>query len=199
MGLTLLELIIAVAIMAILIGVLTPMFVKQVNKSKRARDMYTADRIATSCYIAFASNTDAFSAWENWTGLKETVSATVDGKTERYQVYLVVSNESNPYNCFHGTVAAFGKSDGSTGFYGTLNEEMGVSTKRKNPSLVPQYKVKLNGRIPGRNKNFSNVDTWRICKRVDNGQLEVWSADHNKYGGYPCFRVWPDPVDEYTK
>ena len=124
---------------------------------------------------------------------------TVDGVTETYNVYLIVSNESNPYNCFHGTVGYFGKSDGSTGFYGSLNSQMGASTKAHNPSLVPSYKIKREGKLPGKNQNFSNVDTWRICKRVDNGQLEVWTADHNRYGGYPCFRLWPNPDDAYTK
>ena len=198
-GISLLELIIVVAVMAVLIAVLTPMFVKHVNKSRRAKDLVTAERISTATYLALACNSDAFDAWEKWDGLKEKVSVTVDGKTETYSVYLVVSNESNPYNCFHGTVKNFGKSDGSTGFYGALNSEMGVSTTSHNPSLVPSYKVKRNGKIPGRDKNFSNVDTWRICKRVDNGKLEIWSADHNKYGGFPCFRVWPNPDDAYTK
>jgi Tfp pilus assembly protein PilE len=198
-GISLLELIIVVAVMAVLVGVLTPMFVKQVNKSRRSKDLVTAERISTATYLALATNSDAFDAWEKWNKLKETVSVTVDGKTESYSVYLVVSNESNPYNCFHGTVKEFGKSDGSTGFYGSLNSELGVSTKAHNSSLVPSYKVKKSGKIPGRDKNFSYVDTWRICKRVDNGQLEIWSADHNKYGGLPCFRVWPNPDDVYTK
>ena len=198
-GISLLELIIAIAIMAVLIGVITPIMVKQVNKSRKAKDLVTAERIATATYVALGLNTDAFYQWENWTGSKEKVSATVDGVTETYSVYLVVSNESNPYNCFHGTVSYFGKKDGSTGFYGALNESMGASTTQHNPALVPSYKVKRDGKIPGRDKNFSNVDTWRICKRVDNGQLEVWTADHNKYGGFPCFRLWPNPDDAYTK
>lgn len=198
-GISLLELIIAVAVMAILIGVLTPMFVKQVNKSRKAKDLVTAERISTATYVALAENTDAFYQWEKGTDLKAKVSATVDGVTETYNVYLIVSNESNPYNCFHGTVGYFGKSDGSTGFYGSLNSQMGASTKAHNPSLVPSYKIKREGKLPGKNQNFSNVDTWRICKRVDNGQLEVWTADHNRYGGYPCFRLWPNPDDAYTK
>ena len=203
-GLTLMEIIIAVAIMAVLVGVITPILVKNVNKSRRAKDLVTAERISTACYVGLATNSDAFDKWEKWEGLKTTVSATYNGTEEKYDVYLVVANEDQLKtakipNCFHGTVSEFGKSNGTTGFYGVLNSEMGVSTKNHNNSLVPQYKVKRSGKIPGKNKNFSNVDTWRICKRVDNGQLEVWTADHNRYGGYPCFRLWPNPDDEYTK
>ena len=203
-GLTLMEVIIAVAIMAVLVGVITPILVKNVNKSRRSRDLVTAERISTACYVALATNSDAFDKWEKWEGLNTKVSATYNGVTETYNVYLVVANEdqlksANIPNCFHGTVKEFGKSNGTTGFYGVLNSEMGVSTTNHNSSLVPQYKVKRSGKIPGKDKNFSNVDTWRICKRVDNGQLEVWTADHNRYGGYPCFRLWPNPDDEYTK
>ncbi len=139
--------------MAVLVGVITPILVKNVNKSRRAKDLVTAERISTACYVALATNSDAFDKWEKWEGLKTTVSATYNGTEEKYDVYLVVANED-------------------------------------------QLKT---AKIPGKNINFSNVDTWRICKRVDNGQPEVWTADHNRYGGYPCFRLWPNPDDEYTK
>ena len=203
-GITLLEIIIVVAIIAVLVGVITPMLIKNVNKSRRSKDLWTAERIATSCYVAFAANEDAFDKWEKWNKMSTEVTATYNGVTEKYKVYLVVANEDQRKtakipNCFHGTVAEFGKSNGTTGFYGTLNSELGVSTTNHNNSLVPQFKIKRSGKIPDRDKYFSNVDTWRICKRVDNGQLEVWTADHNKYGGYPCFRLWPNPDDEYTK
>ena len=198
-GLSLIELIIVVAIMAVLVGVLAPMFVKYVNRARAARDINTAEEIARATNVAFALYPEAYDTWNSWEKTKEKVSVTVDGKTETYYVYLVVANESNPINCFHGTVKEFGASDGSTGFYGTLNEEIGVSTTKYNPALVPRLKVKKDGQIPGRNKMFGNVDTWRICKRADTGQLEVWSADHNKYGGLPCFRVYPEPDDVYRK
>ncbi len=198
-GFSLIELIVAVAIMVVIVGVVTPMFVQYINKSKRARDLATGERIGMLANIALISDDKAYGAWESWEKLKVKVSAEVNGVTESYNVYLVVSNESNPYNCFHGTVKEFGRSDGSTGFYWALNKEMGASTTSHNANLVPQYKVKRSGKLPGKNMDFSDVDTWRIVKRVDNGALEVWTADHNRYGGYPCFRVYPNPDDEYVK
>jgi hypothetical protein len=42
------------------------------------------------------------------------------------------------------------------------------------------------------------VDRWRIVKRLDNGQIEVWTADGTRFGGWPQFRVWPVPDDVYT-
>ena len=47
-GLSLLELIIAVCIMAVLVAILSPMFMKQVERSKKSKDLYTAERFRHS-------------------------------------------------------------------------------------------------------------------------------------------------------
>jgi type IV pilus assembly protein PilA len=44
-GFSLVELIIVIAIMAVLVAVLAPMFIKYVEQSRRSRDIQTADRI----------------------------------------------------------------------------------------------------------------------------------------------------------
>ncbi len=48
-----------------------------------------------------------------------------------------------------------------------------------------------------KNNQYGELDRWRICKRKDNGQMEIWSAQPNPYGGYPIYRVWPIPDDIY--
>ncbi len=203
-GLSLLELIIAVCIMAVLVAILSPMFMKQVERSKKSKDLYTAERIASACNVAFVDNPEAYDAFMSFKGLSAQVTATVNGETESYKVYLVVANESNPINCFHGTVSALGRSDGSTGFYGTINEQLGLSTKTHNSSIVPKYsKTKAGTRTRNKSgktvtENYGAIDNWRICRRED-GTMEIWSADHTAFGGYPCYRLWPNPDDEYTK
>ncbi len=203
-GITLLELIIVIAIMAVIVGVATPMFLSHLNKSRRSRDLVTAERIATASYVAFACNSDAFDAYEKWEGLSANVSATYNGVTETYKVYLVAANEDQYKskkipNCFHWTVALLGDEKGTKGFYGTINDELGLSRTSPNDGINPRFKIKRSGKIPGTSKNFSNVDVWRICKNAKTGQLEIWAADHNRYGGYPCYRLWPNPDDAYTK
>ena len=203
-GFSLIELIIVVCILAVLIGIISPLFIKQIEKSKKSKDMFTADQIAKACSVAFATNPDAYDAFMSYKGLSAQVSATVNGVTESYKVYLIVSNESNPINCFHGTVSQLGRSDGSTGFYGTVNEELGLSVKKYNSNINPKYK-KAKAGTRTRNKggktvveNYGELDTWRLCRRED-GTMEIWAADHTAYGGYPCYRVWPNPDDLYTK
>lgn len=56
-GFSLVELIIVIAIMAILAGALAPALIKYINKSKRAADIQNADQIRNTC-IEVASDAD---------------------------------------------------------------------------------------------------------------------------------------------
>ncbi|MCR5831246.1 MAG: type II secretion system GspH family protein [Lachnospiraceae bacterium] len=203
-GISLIELIIVIAIMGILVGVLSPMFVKYINKSRKAKDVYTADQIARAVNIAFIENQEANDAFNTFKGKKVRASATHNGVTRSYEVYLIASNgkqDTNKVsNCFNGGEAKFYKSkkDGSDGFYGVINRELGLSTTEMNESIIPKYKVKKEGAgVEGR--PFAEVDRWRICRRAEDGTLEIWAAQPNPWGGYPIYRVWPQPDDEYTQ
>ena len=203
-GISLIELIIVIAIMGILVGIISPMFVKYVNKSRKAKDVYTADQIARAVNVAFIENQDANDAFNTFTGKKVRVSATHNGVTRSYEVYLIASNgqqdTNKKSNCFNGGEKKFYKSkkDGSDGFYGVINRELGLSTTEMNPQIIPKYKAKREGAgVEGR--PYTEVDRWRICRRAEDGTLEIWAAQANPWGGYPIYRVWPQPDDEYTR
>lgn len=211
-GISLIELIVVISIMAILVGVISPMFIKYAEKSRKSKDIYTADQIARAVNTAFVENPDAYDAYTNWKGSSCEVSVTENGETKTYRVYRVASNgtqdTNKKSNCFNGNQSEFkkengkgGSSDGSTGFYGVINRELGLSTTEMNSSIDPSYKKGREGagvkRDNGKMEAYSDIDRWRIVKRADNGQMEIWASQANPNGGYPIYRVWPEPDDVY--
>lgn len=56
-GFSLVELIVVIAIMAVLVGVLAPQFLKYVEKSRQSSDIQTADNVATIMKTYFADHT----------------------------------------------------------------------------------------------------------------------------------------------
>ena len=206
-GLSLIELIIVIAIMAILVGILSPMFVKYVDRSRKAKDIYTADQIARAVNIAFVEYPDAYSAYQSWKSAGKTLYVNVNGRREKDEVYLVASSgqqtESNMQsNCFNGTTEAFWKEGkvrrdegkkGGTGFYGVINRELGLSTTEMNSSIIPKFQP-AGTVIRG---TLEYCDRYRIVKRKDNGMMEIWIAQPDPGGGNPIYRIWPEPDDIY--
>lgn len=76
-GFSLVELIVVIAIMAVLVGVLAPQLIKYVEKSREATDIQTCDNIATALKTYYADEEVAASA----TATATTVTVTL-GKTE---------------------------------------------------------------------------------------------------------------------
>ena len=207
-GISLIELIIVIAIMGVLVGVISPMFVKYVKKSQKSKDIYTAAQIAEAVNIAFIENQMAYDKFQNWTTRPEDVKVTHNGVTYPYRVYLFASNGAQTdshqtVNCFNGTSSGLYKRDpkGTDGFYGTLNRELGLSTTENNPSIVPKYQPNKGGTVKTSkgNRAIEELDRWRIVRRADNGLMEIWVSQPNPYGGFPIYRLWPEPDDEYTK
>ena len=58
-GFSLVELVITIAIMAVLIAILAPLFVKYVEQSRRSRDIQTADRIREAFLADIAEGSTA--------------------------------------------------------------------------------------------------------------------------------------------
>lgn len=82
-GFSLVELIIVIAIMAILAGALAPALIKYINKSRLSTDVQTASSIATACQAAIATEAgyDASANYANTTALA-TIYANTDACAE---------------------------------------------------------------------------------------------------------------------
>ena len=77
-GFSLVELIIVIAIMAILAGALAPALIKYINKSRLSTDVQTASSIATACQAAIATEAGYDAAVASYSG-KTKLSATIYG------------------------------------------------------------------------------------------------------------------------
>lgn len=208
-GVTLMELIIAIGIMAVLTSILTPQFLRYLNRSKKTVDIHNAEVIGQAVERAFAFNVETYDIYMSWKPtnrkLHRQVTVTVDGVQETYWVYCLIATEDKGF--YSGGEGLFKKklSNGMS-FYDILNEELGIRYEKDgnasradyvNDIMIPKYKIEG----PHTNSNGRKVDRWRICKREDDGRLEVWSAydlqDGDSGGGKPCYRVWPVPDDIY--
>lgn len=216
-GITLLEIIIAIAIMAILVGAIVPQYIKFVDKSRKATDIENADTIAKAFQRVIVSNPEFY----NFYSKKKPdgcLTIRVDEQTAgegSYQIYALFSSED--YGMFSGTTYQNSpKNSEGLNIYEAINEELGIQQvdtataqkwqrerrgNFKNNIMVPQYKIKKQTPHPyaSDGKVHTEVDRWRICKNANTGQLEIWAADGSKAGGWPCFRLWPVPCDAYAE
>ena len=202
MGVTLLELIIAIGIMAVLTSVLVPQYLKYLNRSQKAVDITNAALIADAFQRALIEYPDAYDTYGAWRSAKKHVYVyDKDGVTliEQYDVYLVMANEDDYNYAFYGGVNQFKGKNGKPGLYDYVNQAIGISrsnTQQQNSKMNPKFKVKdPTGAV--------FIDRWRICKRMD-GMLEVWAAydrgmGSGDAGGNPCYRLWPNPCPLYTE
>ena len=91
-GFSLVELIIVIAIMAILAGALAPALIKYINKSRRSTDVQNADSLRTALQTALSDAADADSA--NDTDIQSASTISESGDAFQKEVYSIVGKAS---------------------------------------------------------------------------------------------------------
>lgn len=76
-GFSLVELIVVIAIMAVLVGVLAPQFIKYVEKSRQSTDMQSVQQLKSSVETDIADNEDVSSVTIAISGSGKTATATI--------------------------------------------------------------------------------------------------------------------------
>lgn len=89
-GFSLVELIIVIAIMAILAGVLTPQFVKYLNKSKVSADIQNAQQMASALAAQFADDATSSSAKFEYPIKEKNVSVEAQNDAELKAIQEVI-------------------------------------------------------------------------------------------------------------
>lgn len=128
-GFSLVELIVVIAIMAVLVGVLAPQFIKYVESSRRSTDVSNAQNIQSAILADIAEAT--------WSGTNNTLTEITDtnrpstlGETPKIKGNLV-NNKGNFYaiwNTNSGTCSVY--ADNSTDY--ELTSDSGVRNYKEN-------------------------------------------------------------------
>ena len=192
-GFSLVELIIVIAIMAILAAAIVPALIRYIDKSRISDDMNTAATIGKAVELALGEE----KAWDDymdlsWAPTPETVTCNVGGTAETYDVYVIAS-------CTAASNYAF-KSVKPTGymdeiFCNSVNANLGISLLNNAADNEGTLPIKYR-RVP--DGGSGKADHWVICKRKDNTSAEIWLATDTS-NGKPVYRITPNICDEYNR
>ena len=93
-GFSLVELIIVIAIMAILAGALAPALIKYINKSRRSTDVQNADSLRTALQTALSDPDAADADSANDTDIQSASTISESGDAFQKEVYSIVGKAS---------------------------------------------------------------------------------------------------------
>lgn len=205
-GFSLVELLIAIAIMAVLAAVIALSIIRYIDKARKQRDVTAAETIYEAASLAIASADDSVrDAWEKKTG-EQTFWVTTNGETYEIEVIAWARGSFN-YDKNNGEFKNSWDSkqylwDYVEEFKANLAQSSGKTGYNTKYESIP-FKYRKTKDPYGVHSQYA--DSWIIYRRVDNWQIEVWIGyKENSGDGYkdekgrkssivkPYFRLFPD-------
>ena len=201
-GFSLIELVIVVAILAILTAIIVPSFIKYYERARKTRDLQGAEVIGTTFQRILALNPDAAAEWNGQLDANNFYGFAVEDYSKK-KYYLanvfeytmtqkgeIVSTISNPNNAQEGAIRDAYVNDKKIGFpicKQLLQEELTTNVK----SMAYQQ---------------DNLRSFRLARNMNTGEPEVWicyvpkgSDGQGHTNGWVQYRAWPDPDPRYMQ
>ena len=202
-GFSLVELIIVIAIMAILVAIIVPNFLQYLDKARKVRDLEMARVLGTAMERVLALDEAAGKEWQN---LPDNVIWFEVRDPETGKKYKLI-------NCMEWTLTAEGDIDANS-YHSEDNARNGILRDAHrsgdhgggagiNTNLYNAYAEELAQYDINIFYRKYNIRQYRVLKRADNGKPEVWvcavkpRTDGEGRNGFLYYRLWPDYNPEY--
>ena len=180
-GFTLIEMIMAITIMAILVAMIVPNFLKYYDQARKASDIQTAAVLGESLENILIFDQKAASEWQMFETKSYIRFDIRDYYGNRYRMFNAIEFSMiqwTPQTPKDGKIR-----DATLGWCKTISDDL--------QEEVQQSGITMHFR---RHEN----DLMRICKNEDSGRVEVWVGAVGE--GRNCaiyYRLYPDPDPRY--
>lgn len=202
LGFSLVELIIVIAILAILTAIIAPNLIKYYKRARKARDIQGAQVVGEAITRITAINPDAANEWANAYGKGATHSQlkfnVVDASGEKYQLG----------NVFEFTMTKKGDIIGKYEDNYDGGQVRDATDPNKNgsglPILTAELQEELSTNVYSIAYQEDDLRSFRAAKNLKTGEVEVWvcyvdpqSDGRGKGHGTVQYQLWPDLDPRY--
>ena len=216
-GFSLIELIIVIAIMAILAAAIAPALIRYIDRSRKSIDIANAEVLFKAAEMAATSSNDE--AMEGWTEVANSTNHSLDGYAEVTENGYLASMDRTTSNKYHINVIAWARgvnyNAGGTEWQNARFKVTRDSNYQKQIVYTDEFLVCLTqdsakGETYAKNKackfhgfsaqsiefkfkkslEYGKAECWLICVNCENHTPEVWIGDKN-YNNNPDHKVRP--------
>lgn len=180
-GFTLIELIVVIAIIAVLAAILVPSLMGYIKKSKRTADISSAKTIYDSVMATLVDNETAYDSFAAKNTDTHNVTVKSNGSTQTYTL-VTVCTKDGASNAGGNHSLWSGGSTEAQAFQDALN------------ALAGEGKVQIRYNKSSAGKPLNR---WFICyNQADSLEVEIWVGDGSS--NTPMYRLWPNTDSDYS-